>query len=355
MKIAIDIAPLHDQRILGHRVRGTGTYVEGLKNTLPTYYSEHKYIFFQSGELLPQDVDVIHYPYFEPFFLTLPIRQKAATVVTVHDLTPFVFPTHFPAGIKGQIKWQVQKFLLQRTNAIITDSENSKKDIHKYTGIPLESIHVVYLAAEDEFEKKSISKTSTDRLRKKYNLPLEFALYVGDTTWNKNLPQLLNGVEKAGFPLVMVGKALVSEEFDSENSWNKDLTAVQKELEGNKDTIRLGFVETDDLVMLYNMATVFVMPSLYEGFGLPILEAMSCGTPVITARSGSIPEVANESVLYVDPYSSDDIARGIKSIFLDKDLQKDLSEKGLQQAKKFTWKETAKKTVEVYKKVILMS
>lgn len=355
MKIAFDITPISNIGMEGHKVRGAGFYIQSLRRTFLEYFPKNDYVFFTKDDSLANDIDVVHFPYFEPFFLSLPYIKNCKNVVTVHDLTPFVFPEHFSSGIRGKIKWFFQKTALQKMHAIITDSDNSKKDIHKYTGIPLEKIYVVYLAAGVEFKKKSLSKDIKDKLRKKYKLPSEFVLYVGDATWNKNLPRLVKGVVKTGYPLVMVGKALVSEGLDSDNPWNKDLVTVQKELEGNKNIIRVGFVNTNDLVILYNMAKVFVMPSLYEGFGLPILEAMSCGTPVVTARSGSIPEVAKESVLYVDPYDSDDIALGVKSVFLDKGLRYDLSERGLEQAAKFSWNETARKTLEVYKEVLDMS
>ena len=171
-------------------------------------------------------------------------------------------------------------------------------------------------------------------------------------TWNKNLPRLVKAAQKAEVPLVMVGKALINKDIDASNPWNKDIVAVQNLIKNDKSIICPGFVSTEELVLLYNMATVFIMPSLYEGFGLPIVEAMSCGCPVVTAKEGSLPEVAGEAAFYVDGYSIDAIANGIKEVFFNTNLQKQLSEKGLQQAKKFSWKKTAEQTVAVYDSVI---
>ena len=352
MKIAVDISPIEGKGSVQHRVRGTGFYLRNLKESLLKYDVINKYTFFTRGEKLPNDVDLIHYPYFEPFFLTLPFFNKFPFVTTVHDLTPLVFPKYFPKGIKGILKWKLQKASLRKARRIITDSISSKKDIVKYAGIVSEKIDVVYLAADNEFRKKNLTIDEADKLRKKYNLPKEFALYVGDVTWNKNLPRLMEACLKADVPLVMTGKALLNSDFDKKNPWNQDLVKVQKLCEGKKNITRVGFVDDEDLVSLYNIAKVFIMPSLYEGFGLPILEAMSCGCPVVTSREGSLPEVAGDAAFYVDAYSVDSISDGIKKVFSDRDLRKVLSEKGIKQSQKFSWKKTAEETRECYKKAL---
>ncbi len=352
MNIAVDISPLTGKEVIGHRVRGTGFYIENLRKSLIQYFPENNYTFFSRGELLSNAIDVVHYPYFEPFFLTLPFRKIFKTVVTVHDLTPFVFSKHFPIGIKGSIKWFIQKYNIKNVDAIIADSESSKKDIIKYTGINEKKITVIYLAPGEEFNKMQVSRQNIVRLQKKYNLPDKFALYVGDVTWNKNLPRLIKAVKKTNIPLVMVGKALLQKEFDKENAWNQDLITIQNLTKSHKQIISIGFIPTEELVLLYNAATVFVMPSLYEGFGLPILEAMACGLPVVTTASGSISEVAGEAAFYVNPNDIDSIAHGIKELFENKSLRNKLSEEGYKQAKKFSWRKTVYKTVEVYKSLL---
>jgi len=349
MKIAIDVSPLQS----GHKIRGTGFYLTYLKRALLNYYPENDYHFFTQNESIPQSVAVVHYPYFDPFFLTLPFNKKHKTVVTVHDLTPLIFPSHFPAGLKGNVNWQIQRFNLRKVDGILTDSKASKNDIERIVGVSEEKVSVAYLAAGEEFTKVESGKLKVESLRKKYDLPDEFILYVGDVTWNKNLPRLLKAVSKITVPLVMVGKSLISTDFDKTNKWNSDLIEVQKLSQQNKNVKMLGFVATEDLVALYNLATVFVFPSVYEGFGLPIVEAMQSGCPVIISHEGCMPEVGGSAVEYFDGYDTESLANAIIKVLNSKKLQKELSQKGFDQAKKFSWKETAGKTIEAYKKALL--
>src|ERR1035437_837052 len=242
MKVAIDISPLET----GHKVRGVGFYLDNLKNALVKYFPQNDYVFFQRGEKLPSDVQVAHFPYFEPFFLALPIYNKFKTVVTVHDLTPIVFPQAFPSGIKGKLKWQMQRFALKRASAVVTDSESSKRDIKKYAGVRENKIHVIYLAAGEQFEKLKTENLKLKEIQKRYGLPDRFVLYVGDVTWNKNLPRLIDAVQKLKVPLVMVGKSLVQEDYDKANPWNADLNRVNELVKGDNNIIRLGFVPDED-------------------------------------------------------------------------------------------------------------
>jgi len=353
MNIAIDMSPLKSGHYLQHRVRGTGFYLQNLQASLEKYYPENRYIYFNRGDPLGKDIDIVHYPYFEPFFLTLPVFSKNKKIVTVHDLTPLVFPNHFKSGLKGKLKWQIQKLALRNAEAIITDSESSKKDIVGYAGISPAKIKVVYLAASSEFKVLN-SKEKVENVRKKYGLPKEFILYVGDATWNKNLPRLIEATSKINISLAMVGKALIDKEIDAQNPWNKDLVKVQKLAEEDKNVFRLGFVSSEDLIALYNAASLFIMPSIYEGFGLPILEAMSCGCPVVASKEGSLAEVMGEAGRYVDPYDVNNIANGISEVFNDPSLRKELSQKGIIQSRKFTWSKTANKTMDVYRSVTIL-
>ena len=228
LRVAIDISPLQT----GHKVRGVGFYLEHLKYSLVNYFPQNEYIFFNTGDKLPNKVDLIHFPYFEPFFLALPLYKKYKTIVTVHDLTPIVFPDLFPRGFKGQLKWQMQRFSLRQANAIITDSKNSKADILKYIGAKENKVNVVNLAAGEEFKRLTTEdlRSKSIKLRTKYKLPEKFVLYVGDVTPNKNLPRLIDAIKFVSIPLVMVGKALTSE-FDKTNPWNKDLVRIHQQIE----------------------------------------------------------------------------------------------------------------------------
>ncbi len=345
MKIAIDISPLSNE----NKVRGVGFYLLNLKNEILKNFKEDEFIFF--SEKLTESADVVFYPYFDPFRITLPIFKKIPTVVTIHDLTPIIFKKHFPAGVRGNLVWEIQKKILKNVDLIITDSNSSKKDIIKLAGIKENKVKVVYLSEGDEFRQIKDKKQLLE-VKNKYNLPDKFGLYVGDVTWNKNLPRVTDAFKKTKIPLVMVGKALVDENFDRENIWNKDRIYVLENTKDKDQFIRLGFIPTSDLVAIYNLATFSITASLYEGFGLPILEAMRCGTPVVASSKGSISEVGGEdSVFYIDAEKEESIERGISEVFKNKSLQEKLSKKGLMQASKSSWKKTAMETIEAIKSI----
>jgi len=348
MKIAIDLSPLES----GHKVRGVGFYLLHLKDALEKYFPEHDYTFFTS-KMPPRNVDVIHYPYFDPFSPHPPYNGSIPTVVTVHDLTPIKFSKHFPAGIKGKIRWELNRRALARCSAIITDSSSSTDDVRRLIPIRSEKVITVYLAAGGEFRQMTISAKEKEEILSRYSLPEKFVLSVGDVTWNKNLPRLLNAAIQANVPLALVGKALTETDFDRTNPWNMDRIQAQKIIKANKSLYPLGFISPEDLVKMYNLATVFIMPSLYEGFGLPVIEAMQSGCPVITSREGSLPEVVGDSAYYIDAYSTKSISEGLQEVFSSDELQEELKRKGLGRSQEFSWKKTAFDTLEVYKKAVL--
>src|SRR5258706_752859 len=348
MKIAIDVSPLSS----GHSVRGVGFYLTNLLDGMKKYYPENEYVEFTNRNQIPPDVDVIHYPYFDPFSITLPINTNNKVIVTVHDLTPIVLPFLFPVGIKGKLFRKLQKYLVNKTKVIITDSLSSKKDIVKLIGINDKQVEAIYLAQPEHFRKIE-EKNILQKVKTKYNLPDKFSLYVGDVTPNKNILNAAKAAILTDIPLVMVGKALIDDSIDLNHPWTKDVAAVRALAKENTDKIiLLGFVPNEDLVAIYNLASVFVMPSLYEGFGLPILEAMSCGCPVITSERGSLPDVAGSAALYVNPENTESIAEGIKKIFNDLSLRKKLQKGGIIQANKFSWQKTAEETIKAYKKLL---
>jgi glycosyltransferase involved in cell wall biosynthesis len=348
MKVAIDISPTIDKL---HSVRGVGSYITNLKNHINEVTTDLEIEFFTTD--VPH-ADLIHYPYFDPFQRAVKKVSGAKTIVTVHDLTPIVFKDYFPVGLRGNVNWQLNKFFLRSVDAIITDSNSSKKDILRLTGVNEQKVHGVYLAADEKFHSfiDTELKTKNRELRTKYKLPERFVLYVGDVTWNKNLVRLVDAMKQINLTLVMVGKALVSTDYDKNHPWNADLAAVQKEIIDDARFIRLGFVTDEELVQLYNMAYVFVMPSIYEGFGLPVLEAMQSGCPVVTTKGGSLPEVAEDAAYYVDPYDVTSLANGIGEVFFTEKLRETYIKKGLKQAGKFSWKQTAEQTIKAYEHVL---
>lgn len=351
MKIAVDIGPIDKKSTSQHKIRGVGKYITLLAENLEKFDKENRYIFTDKPQNYLHEVDLIHYPYFDPFFITLPFRKKVTTFVTVHDIIPLVHKKYFPSGIKGGVKWRINKARLRMVDGIITDSYASKEDIVKVVGFNQEKVHVVHLSVDDDFKKLDMSSSERTALINKYNLPQRFLLYVGDMTWNKNLPRLVEAIKKVNVPLVMVGKAIAETDFDKSNPWNSDRLIVERETENNNLFIKLGFVPTEDLVAIYNLAQTLVMPSLDEGFGLPILEAMKSGCPVITSKLGSIPEVAGEAVSYVDAQSVDSIANKIEDVVGNESLRVELRGKGIIQSEKFSLENTIKKTIEIYNHV----
>lgn len=345
MKVAIDTSPLYNLS----KTRGIGIYtvnlIDALKK-LPGIEIEE----INRGKF-SSNVDILHYPYFDFFFLTLPLVKRKKTIVSIHDCTPLVFPQHYPPGIKGKIKFFVQKISLKNVSAVITDSYNSKKDIIKYLNVPEKKINVVYLACSEKFKQIVDAKILGD-IRKKYSLPEEFVLYVGDVNYNKNLPGLVKGCRMAKMKLVWVGKHSKEVKLTPHNIEEKPLVEVNELIFGKDDVLRLGFVEEEDLSGIYSLATVYCQPSFYEGFGLQILEAMACKCPVVASNRSSIPEIADEAAVLIDPDNISQIADAIIKLRKNEQLRSKMGEFGLGQVKKFSWSKTAKETQKIYEKVL---
>ena len=342
MRVALDISPLKT----GHQFRGIGVYTKNLEKAFQETKIPNLAVDLIEGGKIPQDCNLIHYPYFDFFFLTLPFKKVKPSVVTIHDVIPLVFPENYKPGLRGTLKFQLQKFSLKGVKGVITDSENSKNDIFKYLNYPKDRIHVVSLAPASYFKvikEESILK----RVIKKYNLPENFVLYVGDVNYNKNIPGLTKAFAglKGDLSLVLVGKAFLEDDLKE----NQEITKLIKTLKLEKKVIRLGFLTAEDLVALYNLADVYCQPSFYEGFGLPVLEAMACGCPVVAADTSSLPEICGPAAIMVDPYNINDMIKGLQEALLNKE---ELKEKGFAQVRKFSWEKTAKKTYEIYQKVV---
>jgi glycosyltransferase involved in cell wall biosynthesis len=339
MRIGFDISPL----VGGHAGRGTGTYTRLLLDGLKQYGKDLEIVEFGQNKPLSTFVDLIHYPYFDPFLLTLPIQKSKPTVVTVHDLIPIAYAKHFPRGVKGELKWQVQRYSLRSASAILTDSVASKNDIVSLVPFDKDKVSVVYLAPGKEFTLKS--KNDQERVRAKYRLPRQYMLYVGDVNWNKNIPGLIHAAEQIDVSLVLVGKAFL----DDNIAEVQELNSLINSLSVNDRIVRLGLVLGDDLAAIYSAAGVYVQPSYAEGFGLPVLESMACGTIPVVANATSLKEIAGPSIL-VDPNYPKDIAGGIKkALSLNKEAYID---KLIAWVKTYTWEKTAKETVEVYKSIV---
>lgn len=337
MNIAIDITSLES----AHGRRGTGVYTKNLVEALERYASHHTYSLFTRKQKVPDNADIVHYPYFDPFFLTLPLVKPKPTVVTVHDLIPLVFPEHFPKGIRGSIKWQIQKISLRNVRRIITDSDSSKRDIEKITGFPEDRIDTVYLAPDPVIRRVEDAKPI---------VKAPYILYVGDVNWNKNIPSLLRAFKELpkNMKLILVGKAFI----DSGITETKEVNRLIESLGLVGSVVRTGFITEEKLSSLYSNASCLVLPSFYEGFGLPVLEAMSCGCPVVAANISSLTEIAGPAIK-VQPESSKSISEGIQRVLASNVTErKKLISEGYAWVSKFSWATTAKETVVSYEKAI---
>lgn len=354
MKIAINIHPLKSS----HKDRGIGFYTDNLIENLKEDRSIDLQQFNDLSEVT--NADIVHYPWFDLFFHTLPINKQFKIIVTIHDVIPLMFPKQHPIGIRGRINFLLQKIALKNCRSIITDSEISRSDIAKYLKINKEKISAIHLAANKNFKPQSDTKLLY--AKRKYNLPGRFLLYVGDANWVKNLPFLIEGfskiVQTSGFDdvkLVLIGGVFLKR---VENIDHPELASLKKMFELIKNLnlynniLRPGELSLDELVSFYNLATVYVQPSLYEGFGLPLIEAFSCGTPVISSNQGSLPEVGGEAAVYFDPHGLNRFVSILKEILQNKSLQSKLSKLGLKQADKFSWQKVVNETKDVYLKAL---
>lgn len=340
MKVAFDISPLST----AHNTRGIGLYTKNLLSYL--YKTKQVEIVEFTNESTLKDIDAIHHPYFDLFKHSLPKVFNFPTIVTIHDVTPLIFPKHYPPGIKGQVSLFLQKLSLKKVSLVQTDSESSKADINRYLGVGLDKIRVTYLAAGEEYRKVS-NKDVLAKIAKRYFLPKKFAVFIGNVNWNKNIVGLTEACINADLDLVLIGSSFLQKD-NLEHSELRSLVEFQKRFTDNPRVHILGFVPTDDLVAIINQAEVLLYPSYYEGFGIPILEAQACGVPVITSNISSMPEVAGDSALLVDPYNVDEISTAIKKIISGELLKKQLIKKGYENANRFCWEKTADGTVKIY-------
>lgn len=351
MTIAIDVSPLHD----ANAVRGVGFYTKRLVYALQTYAPQHEYhLISNPTQLTTLQPDLIHYPYFDPFFLTLPRRQTTPIVVTVHDCIMLAFPQYFPKGIKGWLKLQLQTWNLQHTDAVITDSHNSKIEIQKYYRIQQSQIHVAHLAVEDYFQTVE-DPAIQESAKNKYHLPDQFLIKVGDINLTKNFSVTLQALSQVpDAHLVLVGKALIA---DQENQpIIPELQSIIDQIQQLKlqDRVhRIGFVPDADMPVLYTLARATLQNSLYEGFGLPALESLACATPVISANTSSLPEIVGEGTgLLVDPTSIEQTAHAIQEILAMPPAEyRQLSQNALTQSKNFSLEKLAHDTVRVYESI----
>ena len=278
----------------------------------------------------------------------LPVYSPCPTVGTVHDFSSIHVPGKYDRARMFYIR-QVLPFLIRRLTHVLTVSESSKRDIVEYAGVPAEKVTVTPLAAEPSVYFPRDPQDAVTLLAPRHAVRPPFILYTSRIEHpGKNHACLIRAFadlkRKEGIPhqLVLAGT-------DRERAEEVHRTAEESGFA--KDILFTGFVATADLPLLYQAADIFVFPSLYEGFGLPILEAMACGTPVACSNISSMPEVAGDAAILFDPYEKDSISSAIWSIISQADLRKDLAVRGLERCKQFSWARTAAQTLAVIRSV----
>jgi glycosyltransferase involved in cell wall biosynthesis len=367
VRIAIDARKLHDF--------GIGTYIRNIVRQLARFDRQTEYILIcgdrdrdlglSLGDNFRVEVDSSK-PYSVREQLTVPwtlVRTRASifhephyvlpplthcrSVVTIHDCIHLRFPQYLPKrGALAYARAQMGA-AASRSNRILTVSEASKRDILEFFKVAPEKITVIYNGIDEQFA----TEPPEDKMRaveERYQLQGEFALYVGNVKPHKNVERLLDAfhlVRQSGLhdlKLVVIG--------DDISKYAALRRAVHR-YNLHKYVRFLGFLPDETLAVVYRLAAVFVFPSLYEGFGLPPLEAMACGTPVVTSNVSSLPEVMGDAALLVDPYSAEAIADAMRRVLTDTALRSDLSARGLARAGEFSWERSARRVREIYDEV----
>ena len=298
--------------------------------------------FYLPGLLQRKGVSVFHGPAF-----MIPLRFSGfRTVVTIHDIVAFIKPETVPLKYALYMRFLIG-LVVRKADRVITPSESTKQDLIDRLKVPEEKIEVVYEAVSDEFKPWS-GPGRAEQVKRKFGIRDRYMLFVGNLEPRKNLVRLMRAFERArdrlggAYQLVISGK----------KGWlYKDILTTYEQV-NRGDVILTSYVSDKDLVDLYRSADMFVFPTLYEGFGLPVLEAMGCGAPVITSSVSSIPEIAGDAAVLVDPLDIGQISEAMVEVAFSEALRANLREKGLRQAAGFTWTKTAERTLEIYRSVI---
>ena len=270
----------------------------------------------------------------------LPLAHPLPSVVTVHDLGYRHFPGAHPAGQRLYLDWST-RFSARAASHVIADSSATQRDLAHYYGVPAHKVSVVYPGRDEQ-----LAWVDPAAVRARYHLAPDYLLHVGTLQPRKNLSRLIEAAASLrgqwpGLQLVLAGQP----------GWQAG--PILEQARASAEFVRLlDYVPDDDLAGLYSGARAFVFPSLYEGFGFPVLEAMACGTPVACANTSSLPEVAGDAALLVDPLDTAALAGAMARLLAEEALRAELAAKGLAQVRKFSWQRAAQETLQVLEGVV---
>lgn len=283
-------------------------------------------------------VDLLHVPYFGS-----PLHRSFPVVVTVHDLISLVLPPYRRSFLVKAYAALVSE-AAKAANVVIADSEFTRQDIIRLLRITDARVVVVPLACDDRFRPDQ-DPDHLEAVRLKYGLSEPFVLYLGGLDIRKNIAMLIRAFGESGSDWQLV---IAGEPYGGAGELFPNLVEVARQSGVEERTKFLGMVAEEDKPALYSLASLFVFPSVYEGFGLTPLEAMACGAPVLCSNATSLPEVVGDAALLFDPHDERQLADLFASAISDEGLRKDLSERGLTQAAKFSWRRTAEETLAAY-------
>jgi glycosyltransferase involved in cell wall biosynthesis len=321
------------------------TISPGLPTIIPYYPRSGFSIFFWCQFLYLQKkvfhrFDVIHNPAQYPILF----KPSERYISTIHDITPIICPHYHPGWRSIYSRIAIPR-LIVNSNKIITVSLQTKRDLISRYHVPEDKITVIYEGASEEYRKMDLSAVT--EIREKYHLLFPFVLSVGNLEPRKNIPTLLKAFAISrrkipGLKLVIVGQ----------KGWNyADIFSTIEELQLQKEVIFLHYVPHEDLPAIYNAAELFVYPSFYEGFGLPPLEAMQCGIPVITSNTSSLPEIIGAGGIMVDPLDVHDLVDKMSLLLMDDQARRENIRYNLSRCTFFSWEKCAQQTAEVYEEV----
>jgi glycosyltransferase involved in cell wall biosynthesis len=292
-------------------------------------------------ELQRTQVDLLHAMAFAG-----PILSHVPMVVTIYDLSFLRFPEAFRPFNRWYLS-QFTKLSARRARRLIAISESTRRDVVRYFGVPEDQVDVVYCGVDPWF--RPLEAEQQERFRRAYALPDKYILFLGTLEPRKNLDRLVSAYShwcraESGVPPLVIAGA---------RGWYYQTVLDLVRTLGLEDmVVLLGYVPQQDLPSLYSSAQMFVYPSLFEGFGLPVLEAMAAGVPVITSNVSSLPEVAGDAGVLVDPTDVEGLAAAIGSLWRDPDRRRSLSSAGIEQASRFSWSDAAQKTMSVYERAM---
>ncbi|HEX4348382.1 MAG TPA: glycosyltransferase family 1 protein [Vicinamibacterales bacterium] len=277
----------------------------------------------------------------------VPLASPVPTVVTIHDMSLTMYPRFHPSR-RVLLNRPLVDLAARRADAIITVSQSAKRDIMKVYGLPADRVHVVHEAAAPSFTRVD-DVAALARVRKQHGLPERFILYVGTIEPRKNLPRLIEAFAKRHLSGDLPHTLVCAGPY----GWlSRDLEALLDRLKIRHAVHFAGYLPFDDLPALYSLAEMFVFPSLYEGFGLPVIEAMACGVPVVTGDVAALNEVGGQAVERVGSLDADSLGDAMTSLAGDRARREELTRLGLERAQTFSWQRAARETLDVYKYAI---